>query len=360
MSDWTIDIERCPEEHRQPIPTDGSKLGFGRHFTDHYFTATFRRGEGWKDLRIQPRSRFHLDPAAMVLHYGLEVFEGLKAYRSPEDSIRLFRWRMNAQRLQRSAERLVMQPPPIDLFGDAVQALVEVEKDWVPEAEGCSLYLRPTLIASDPFLGVRPADEFRFYILCSPVGAYYASGFQPTRILVEEHDVRAVEGGLGEAKTGANYAASLRAQQRAQKAGYTQVLWLDANEHRYVEEVGTSNIFFQIDGRVITPPLGGTILPGVTRDSVIRLLKSWDVPVVEERITIDEVIEAAEAGTLEEAFGTGTAAVISPVGTLGYKGRDVPIRGAQVGPLAEKLYGALTDIQYGRAEDPFEWCTTVC
>ncbi|MAQ19686.1 MAG: branched chain amino acid aminotransferase [Sandaracinus sp.] len=359
MSDWKIEIERCPEDRRGAIPTDGSKLGFGRHFTDHMFVASFRRDGGWQDPRIVPRDSLGLDPAAMVLHYGLEVFEGLKAYRSAEDTIHLFRWRMNAERMRRSAERLVMEAPPIDLFGAGVEALVSLEKDAVPRAEGCSLYIRPTLVASDPFLGVRPADEFMFYVLCSPVGAYYASGFQPTRILVEQHDVRAAEGGLGEAKTGANYAASLRAQRRAQKAGYNQVLWLDAKEHRYVEEVGTSNIFFQIDGKVITPPLGGTILPGVTRDSVIRLLKSWDVPVVEERITIDEVMAAAAAGTLEEAFGTGTAAVISPVGVFGYEGQDVEVNGAQVGPLAQRLYDALTGIQYQREPDPFEWTTPV-
>lgn len=360
MSDWTIDIEHCPEDRRQAIPTDGSKLGFGRLFTDHFFEARFHRDKGWGEARIRPRGALGLDPAAMCLHYGLEVFEGLKAYRAEDESIHLFRWRMNAERMVRSAERLVMEPVPIDLFGAGVKALVELEKDWVPAMEGCSLYIRPTLVASDPFLGVRPADEFLFYVLCSPVGAYYASGFKPTRILVEEEDIRAAEGGLGEAKTGANYAASLRAQRRAQKAGYTQVLWLDAKEHRYCEEVGTSNIFFKIDGKVITPPLGGTILPGVTRDSVIRMLQHWDVPVSEERITIDDVLAAAEAGTLEEAFGTGTAAVVSPVGVFGYRGRDVTVADGAVGELSQKLYDALTGIQYQRDPDHFEWCEKVC
>ncbi|HJK94626.1 MAG TPA: branched-chain amino acid aminotransferase [Polyangiaceae bacterium LLY-WYZ-15_(1-7)] len=360
MSEWKIEIERCPEDRRQPIPTDGSKLGFGRLFTDHYFRCRFDREHGWHDAKIVPRTALDLDPAAMVLHYGLEVFEGLKAYRAEGDSVHLFRWRKNAERLQRSAARLEMEAPPVELFGAGVRALVELEKDWVPKAEGCSLYIRPTLVASDPFLGVRPADEFLFYVLCSPVGAYYATGFQPTRILVEEHDVRAVEGGTGEAKTGGNYAASLRAQRKAKEAGYTQVLWLDAKEHRYVEEVGTSNIFFEIDGKVITPPLGGTILPGVTRDSVLQLLKHWDVPVSEERITIDEVLKASEEGRLGEAFGTGTAAVISPVGVLGYRGRDIRIHDEKVGPLSQRLYDALTGIQYQREPDPFEWTEKVC
>lgn len=356
MGDLPIAVSRCPEEKRKPIPQDPKQLGFGRHFTDHWFRCTFDPDrEVWTDARLEPRGRLSLDPAAMVLHYGLEVFEGLKAYRGEDGVIYLFRWTKNAERMQSSAERLMMVAPPVDVFGLAVKSLVKLDRAWVPEADGCTLYLRPTLIAVDPFLGVRPARQFEFYVLASPVGAYYATGFRPTKIFVSEEDVRAAPGGVGAAKTGANYAGSLRAQSKAQKKGYNQVLYLDAVHRRFVEEVGTSNIFFKINGKVVTPPLGGTILPGVTRDSVIQILKHWKIPIAEEPIDINEVVAASKRGELEEVFGTGTAAVVSPIGVLSYKGNEIRVNDEQTGPLAQRLYEFVTKLQRGQIEDPFGW-----
>jgi branched-chain amino acid aminotransferase len=296
-----------------------------------------------------------IDAAAICLHYGQEVFEGLKAYRGRDGGIYLFRWQRNAERLRRSCARLMMETVEEEFFGRAIKTLVLVDRDWIPDDPECSLYIRPTLIATDPYLGVRPGDEYAFFVIVGPVGVYYPEGFTPVRILVSEEDVRAVRGGLGEAKTAANYAHSLCAQNKAAKLGYSQVLWLDALEHRWVEEVGTMNIFFRIKDEIVTPPLGGTILPGVTRDSVITICKHWGLPLTERLISIDEVVETIRTGDLQEVFGTGTAAVIAPVGVLSYKGREVTINNNQTGPLARRLYTFLTRLQRGEEEDTFGW-----
>ncbi len=355
MSDLKIDIRRVRAEHQRAKPTDVKKLGFGRYFTDHFFATEFDRFEGWHLTRVEPMRHLHIDPAAICLHYGQEVFEGLKAYRGKDNGIYLFRWQKNAERLRNSCSRLMMESVDAEFFGRAIKALTLLEKDWIPQDKSCSLYLRPTLIATDPYLGVRPGDEYAFYVICGPVGAYYPEGFNPVRIWVSEEDVRAVRGGLGEAKTAANYAHSLHAQKKAASLGYNQVLWLDALEHRYVEEVGTMNIFFAFKDELVTPPLAGTILPGVTRDSVIQIARHWGLKVTERPITIDEVVECAKTGALTEAFGTGTAAVVSPVGVLSYKGSEVAIGGKKVGPLAQRFYDFLTRLQHGEEEDVFGW-----
>ena len=355
MADTRIAIRRVRPNALRAKPTDLNKLGFGRYFSDHFFASEFDRTNGWHMTRIEPMRQLQLDPAAICLHYGQEIFDGLKAYRGKDDGIYLFRWQKNAERFQNSARRLMMECPSVEFFGRAIKSLVLLEKEWIPKDPSCSLYIRPTLIATDPFLGVRPGDEYGFFIIVGPVGAYYPEGFNPVRIWVSDEDVRAVRGGLGEAKTAANYAHSLQAQKKAASLGYSQVLWLDAIEHRYVEEVGTMNIFFALKDELVTPPLGGTILPGVTRDSVIQIARSWGLKVSERAISIDEVVERARTGELLEAFGTGTAAVIAPVGVLSYKGKETTISGNKTGPLAKRLYDSLTGLQHGEEPDPFGW-----
>lgn len=355
MSDKRIAIRRVRAEHKRSKPTDTRKLGFGRYFSDHFFATEFNRANGWNLTRIEPMRNLQIDPAAICLHYGQEVFEGLKAYRGKDNGIYLFRWQKNAERLRNSCRRLMMETVDEEFFGRAVKSLVLVDQEWIPNDPSCSLYIRPTVIATDPYLGVRPGDEYAFFTICGPVGAYYPEGFNPVKIWVSEEDVRAVKGGLGEAKTAANYAHSLSAQRKAASLGYSQVLWLDAIEHRYVEEVGTSNIFFRFKDEIVTPPLGGTILPGVTRDSVITICKHWGLKINERRITIDEVLESARTGELLEAFGTGTAAVISPVGVLSHKGRETQINNNKTGELAQRLYTYLTRLQHGEEEDVFGW-----
>ncbi|GHU87616.1 branched-chain-amino-acid transaminase 1 [Clostridia bacterium] len=339
-------------------PTDEGNLGFGQIFTDHMTLIDYDERNGWHDARIVPYAPLPLDPASMVLHYGQELFEGLKAYRGADGKIRLFRAIENVRRMNRSAERLYVPKLDEQLYMDALVTAVKTDLDWVPNAPDTSLYIRPFIIASDPFLGVRASRTYKFIIILSPSGAYYKGGMAPTDIFVETRDVRAVRGGLGAAKVGANYAATIRAQEEAKKEGYAQVLWTDAFDHTKVEEIGTSNAFFVIDGTVITPALSGSILPGVTRMSVIDLLKSWGTPVEERDVTIAEVIGAARSGRLTETFASGTAAVISPVGKLHYNGEDIKT-GDGVGPVARKLYDALTDIQWGRAEDKFGWTTVI-
>ncbi|HCF61812.1 MAG TPA: branched chain amino acid aminotransferase [Myxococcales bacterium] len=353
--DKRIAIRRVRSTHQKAKPTDPTKLGFGRYFSDHFFATEFDRTNGWHLARIEPMRTLQIDPAAICLHYGQEVFEGLKAYRGKDGGIYLFRWQKNAQRIQNSAKRLMMESVDEEFFGRAVKSLVLIDQEWIPDSPGSSLYIRPTVIATDPFLGVRPGDEYAFYVIVGPVGAYYPQGFNPVRIWVSEEDVRAVRGGLGEAKTAANYAHSLQGQKKAASLGYTQVLWLDAIEHRWVEEVGTMNIFFVIKDELITPPLGGTILPGITRDSVIQIARHWGMKVTERRISIDEVIETAKTGDLTESFGTGTAAVISPVGVLSYKGAEVQVNKNQTGPLARRLFDYMTRLQHGEEEDVFGW-----
>ncbi|MDD3248947.1 MAG: branched-chain amino acid aminotransferase [Smithella sp.] len=346
-------IKARPDQLK-PKP-DEKKLGFGQYFADHMFTMKYRGADGWYDPVIEPYHSLQLDPTAMCLHYGQEIFEGLKAYRGTNDEIFLFRPMENIRRMNVSAARLCMPPVDETVFLDALRQFVLLEKEWVPREKGASLYIRPTMIATEAALGVHPADEYLFFIVCGPVGAYYAHGFGPTKIYVSDDCVRAAPGGTGHVKAAGNYAASLYASRIAGEMGYTQVLWLDARENRYVEEVGTSNIFFAIGDQLVTPPLGGTILPGVTRDSVIKLAAHLGVNVDERRLAMTEVITAIEKGTLREAFATGTAAVISPVGRIYYRDREYLINEGNAGALAEKLYNEILQIQYGTREDPFGW-----
>lgn len=330
-------------------------LQFGRTFTDHMFIMDYIEGKGWHDPRIIPYQPISLDPAAMIFHYGQSVFEGLKAYSGKDGNVLLFRPEMNFKRMNRSNERLCI--PAIDekLALEGLIELLKIERDWVPKAEGTSLYIRPFIISTEPHLGVAPSKHYQFLIIMSPVGLYYKEGLQPVKIAVEKRYVRAVPGGTGEAKTGGNYASSLKAQEVAEEQGYSQVLWLDGRENKYIEEVGSMNIFFKINGEVITPALNGSILPGVTRDSIIHVLKHWNIPVIEKRISIDELYEAQQAGLLEEAFGTGTAAVISPIGEFLWKGEKLAVKDGSIGPLTKELYDTLTGIQYGIKEDVFNW-----
>ena len=352
------EIELILARDKKPKPAGGN-LKFGRIFTDHMFVMDYEEGRGWHSPRIVPYQPIALEPSAMVFHYAQTVFEGLKAFRCADGRVRLFRPEMNVKRLNRSCARLSI--PQIDerLALEAIRKLVETDSDWVPEEDGTSLYIRPFIIATEPHIGVAPSSTYRFIIIMSPVGAYYADGLMPVSILVETRDVRAVPGGVGEAKTGGNYAASLRAQQEARKYGSSQVLWLDGVHRRYVEEVGSMNVFFKIDGTVVTPELSGSILDGITRNSVLRLLDHWGVKTEERRISIDEILEAHRSGRLEEAFGTGTAAVVSPVGELVHDGDRLSVGGGGIGPLTSKLYETLTGIQYGRIEDLFGWMTEI-
>lgn len=338
---------------------DPDTLEFGTVFTDHMFVMDYSEDKGWHDGRIVPYAPISLEPAAAVFHYAQEMFEGLKAYRTKEGRIQLFRPDMNAKRTTRTNDRICIPAIDEELYVEAIKAVVRIDADWVPAKEGTSLYIRPFIIASEPFLGVRPAREYTFFIILSPVGAYYKSGLAPTRIFVEDEYVRAALGGTGYSKIGGNYAASLKSQVKAHEMGYSQVLWLDGVERKYVEEIGTSNAFFVIDGEVITAPLEGTILPGITRDSVIHLLKDWGVKVSERKMAIDEIFKAYDEGKLNEVFASGTAAVISPVGELGWKDRKIVINGNQIGPLSQKLFDVLSGIQTGKLEDKFGWIVEV-
>ena len=341
------------------IPAPGEKLGFGHVFTDHMFVMNYQKGKGWFDPRIVPYENISLSPAAMIFHYGQSMFEGMKAYRGADDEIYLFRPDMNAKRANSSNDRLVIPQIPEEDFVQAVTELVKVEKAWFPYDEGTSLYIRPFIIATDEFLVVAPSETYLFMIILSPSGAYYENGLEPVGIWIEDEYVRAVKGGMGYIKTGGNYAASLIAQDKAHDEGYSQVLWLDGVERKYIEEVGAMNIFFKINGKIVTPMLTGSILPGITRNSTIELCKHFGYEVEERRISVDELVEAAHSGALEECFGTGTAAVISPVGKLRH-GDDVIIIGDnKIGQLSQKLYDTLTGIQWGKIDDPFGWRVTV-
>jgi len=354
-----MQIKVKPAENLKQKPQDESKLGFGRLFTDHMLTVQYKAGIGWHNAEIRPYENFSLSPAALVFHYSQTIFEGLKAYRTP-DGIKLFRPWDNFKRMNVSARRLCI--PEIDekFALDALVQLLRIEQDWVPHSEGTSLYIRPTIIATDPYLGVKAGEEYIFYIILSPVGAYYAAGLEPVDIYVEDQYVRSVVGGMGFAKTGGNYAASLIAGELAHKMGYSQVLWLDGKERKYVEEVGSMNIFFKIRGELFTAPLEGSILPGITRDSVIRLAKEvFGINVREERLAIADIFEEHEKGGLEEVFGTGTAAVVSPVGGMKWEDKVIRINGGKMGELTRQLYDKLTDIQYGREEDIFGWTMTI-
>ena len=341
-------------------PTDESKLGFGRIFTDHMFMMDYATDKGWYNGRIVPFGPIAIHPASTVLHYGAEIFEGMKAYRAADGTIRMFRPLENVKRLNQSAERLCL--PQLDEEGclDILNTLVELEKDWVPHNDGTSLYIRPFLFGNDPHLGVHAVKEATFVVICSPVGAYYAEGLNPVKIAIESQDVRAVRGGTGYAKCGGNYAASLQAGQRAEEQGYTQVLWLDGVERKYIEEVGAMNVMFKIGGKIVTPALSGSILPGITRKSCLELLKDWGYTVEERQISVDELFEAAANGTLEEAWGTGTAAVVSPIGQLFYNGTTYTLCDGKIGEVAQKLYDNLTSIQWGKIDDAHGWSYTVC
>lgn len=340
-------------------PQDQSKLGFGKIFTDHMFTMKYTKGIGWHDPQIEPYAPISLDPSAMIFHYGQGIFEGLKAYKTKDGRVLLFRPDKNIARANISNERLSIPQLDEAFAVEAIKALVDFEKDWIPTAPGTSLYIRPFIIATDAYLGVKPSSTYLFMIILSPVGAYYPEGLDPVKIFVEDDYVRAVKGGIGFAKTPGNYAASIRAQVKASELNYTQVLWLDGIEKKYIEEVGTMNVFFKINGEVITPALNGSILAGVTRDSTIALLKSWGVPVTERKLSIQEVYDAHKNGLLEEVFGTGTAAVISPVGELDWDGDIIKINGGEIGTLSQKIYDSITAIQYGEAPDTMGWTVEV-
>ena len=336
-------------------PTDESKLGFGKVFTDHMFVMLWDKGIGWHDAEIVPFGDLSISPASSVLHYGAKIFEGLKAYRRADGGVQLFRPRENFLRMNRSAVRMGLPELDVDFAIEALKKLIEIDADWVPYSEGTSLYIRPFMIGDDAKLGVHGSSHVRFLIILSPSGSYYAEGLNPVKIMLETEDVRAVRGGTGYTKCGGNYAASNRAGDRAMQKGYSQVLWLDGVERKYVEEVGAMNVMFKIDGKVITPMLTGSILSGITRRSCIAMLKSWGMEVEERLISIDELVEAAENGKLEEAWGTGTAAVISPIGELCYKDVKYTINDFKIGPTAQKLYDELTGLQWGDKPDPFGW-----
>ena len=351
-----IKITRTQTPKEKP---DQNNLGFGKLFTDHMFVMNYTEGKGWHDPRIEPYHNLSLSPACMVFHYGQEMFEGLKAYRGADGKARLFRPDMNGKRTNDTNRRLCIPELPVEDFVEAVKAVVKVDEDWIPTAPNTSLYIRPFIIATDDFLGVAPSKTYMFIIILSPSGAYYESGLAPVGIWIEDDYVRAVKGGIGFAKTGGNYAASLAAQVKAHDGGYSQVLWLDGVERKYIEEVGAMNIFFKIGGKVVTPALSGSILPGITRNSVITLCKDWGLEVEERKISVDELIEAQKTGALEEVFGSGTAAVISPVGTLRYKDDVMQIGDGTTGELSQKLYNAVTGIQNGTVEDKFGWVVNV-
>ena len=334
-------------------------LPFGKFFSDHMFVMDYTEGKGWHNAQIVPYGPVSLDPSAMVFHYAQEIFEGLKAYKSKDGHVRLFRPQKNFERMNVSAERLAIPEIDVDFCVDALKQLVELDREWIPQQEGASLYIRPFIIATDEFLGVRPSDTYKLFIICSPSGLYYPEGLNPVKIYVEDTYVRTVRGATGFTKTGGNYASSIKAQVIAHEKGYSQVLWLDGVEQKYIEEVGAMNIFFKIDGEVVTPMLNGSILSGITRMSAIELLKKWGVPVSERRISIEEVYEAYKAGKLEECFGTGTAAIISPVGELRWGDHVMNINNNEIGEITQKIYDTITGIQNGTLEDELGWVVCV-
>lgn len=356
MGKQDIRIELTNTKKEKPIP---DQLTFGKVFTDHMFIMDYTDSIGWHDPRIVPYQPLTLDPAAVIFHYGQTVFEGLKAYHGKDGSVRLFRPEQNMERLNHSSERLCMPQIDEQLALEALKQLIKVDRDWIPMAEGTSLYIRPFVIATESSLSVTASSQYRFMIILSPVGSYYKEGINPVKILVENEYIRAVAGGTGTAKTAGNYAASLKAQVEAEKQGYAQVLWLDGIEKKYVEEVGSMNIFFKIDGEIITPALNGSILEGITRKSIIQLLHHWGLPVNERKISMEEVWNAYKQGRLEEAFGTGTAAVISPIGEFNWEGKKFTVNKGETGEIAKQLYDTLTSIQLGTETDLFDWVMNV-
>ena len=355
VQDIRVEYTKNPKE--KPV---GAKIPFGVYTTDHMFLMNYSVEEGWHDPRIVPYGPFQMDPSCMVLHYAQEIFEGLKAYRGEDGVIRLFRPWENYKRLNNSGERLSVPAVDVDFCVAATKALVKIDQDWVPSEPDTSLYIRPFIFASDNHVGVHASHTYQFAIILSPVGPYYPEGLDPVKIMIEDEDVRAVRGGTGYTKCGGNYAASLRAGERAAQKGFTQVLWLDGVERKYIEEVGAMNILFKINGEIITPSLdSGSILPGITRKSCLELLRSWGMKVTERRISVDELMDAAASGALEEAFGSGTAAVVSPVGELAYEDKVYVVGDGGIGEVTQKLYDQLTGIQWGRQPDPFGWTTTL-
>ena len=355
-----MEIKITRSKNLKARPADESKLGFGKIFTDHMFLMTYGPEPEWHDARIVPYGPFELDPACVVFHYAQELFEGLKAYRTADNKIQLFRPDCNAARMQDSCDRMCIPPIPVDDFIQAVKTLVEIDKDWVPHTDGASLYIRPYIFATDVGLGVHASKNYIFAIIAAPSGAYYAEGINPVRIYVEDEYIRAAPGLTGHTKCGGNYAASIKAGDLAEEKGFAQVLWLDGVEKKYVEEVGSMNIFFKIDGKIYTAACTGTVLPGVTRRSGIELLKDWGYDVIEGKLAIADVMEAGRNGKLEEVFGTGTAAVVSPVKELYWKGESVYIGEGKIGPVTQKLYDTMTGIQWGRLPDDKNWIVPVC
>lgn len=354
-----IKIVPLPTDKMKTKIADQSQLGFGKYFTDRMLVVEWRGRQEWCDARIEPYGPFSMDPACAVLHYAQEIFEGLKAYKWADGRIALFRPEMNARRFNQSAVRVCLPEIPEELFLKGIEQLVSLEQEWIPTAAGTSLYIRPAMIAVEPFLGVHPSDHNIFFVILSPVGAYYAAGFNPVSILVEDQYVRAVPGGTGEAKTGGNYASSLKAGLEAKKKGYDQVLWLDGRERRYIEEVGAMNMFFAYGNHIVTAPLNGSILSGVTRDSVLKLAPTLGYTVEEKLIDVNELMADIRAGKVTEAFGSGTAAVITPVGKLCYKDEVQQLSGGKVGAITQNLYDTLTGIQTGKVKDEFGWITFV-
>lgn len=356
MTVKAIEITKSTRKKEKPL---AEELQFGTVFTDHMFVADYSVETGWTGHRIVPYEPLTLDPAAIIFHYGQTVFEGMKAYLSKDGNIRLFRPEQNMKRLNQSSERLCMPQIDEEMALEGLKQLLTIDKEWIPKAAGTSLYIRPFIIATEPYLGVAASKTYRFLIILSPVGSYYEEGIQPVKILVENEYVRAVAGGTGTAKTAGNYAASLKAQEVATAKGYSQVLWLDGVEKKYIEEVGSMNVFFKIKGEVVTPALNGSILEGVTRKSIIEVLEHWNIPVVERQISMEEIKEAHALGTLEEAFGTGTAAVISPIGEFNWQDDKFVVNDGKTGDLSKKLYDTLTGIQTGEVEDLFNWTVEI-
>ena len=341
------------------VKPDENKLSFGKYFSDHMFVMDYVEGKGWHNPEIVPNEPFLIDPAAMVFHYGQAVFEGMKAYRTVDGKVALFRPEANFKRLNDSNDRMCIPAIDEEYAIHALKELIKIDEEWIPTAPNTSLYIRPFIIATEAAVGVHPSMSYKFFIILSPVGPYYASGLAPTNILIENDYVRAVRGGIGYAKAAANYAISLKGQQKAIEKGYAQVMWLDGIERKYVEEVGTSNVFFVFGDELVTPELNGSILPGITRNSVMTIAKSWGLNVVERKVSVDELLAAAKDGTLKEAFGAGTAAVISPVGNFIMGDEKVQVGDGKIGALSQKLYDTVTGIQFGKVEDTFGWMQEV-
>jgi len=354
-----MEIELAPAREKKPKLKKEALLGFGKYFTDNMFVMNYKEKKGWHSARIIPYGPFSLEPSALVLHYAQEIFEGLKAFRQVDGSVALFRPKDNIHRFNRSALRMCMPEVDEEFFLHALKELIRMESDWVPSSEGTSLYIRPTMIASEAALGLKPASEYLCFIILTPVGAYYKNGLQPVKIWISDHYVRAAPGGTGDCKTGGNYAASLYASAQAVQQGYDQVLWLDAIHRKYVEEVGSMNMCFVYDDKVYTSPLRGTILDGITRRSILTLVREMGLEVEEHPLTVDEIMDGAANGRLKEAFGTGTACVVSPVGQFTYKDRTENLGNGEMGELTTRLYNTLTGIQYGKLPDSHGWMETV-